>query len=197
MKEEIASFYQNMFAEEQWKRPTLEGVKFKRISAEENSSLTTPFTEEEIKTTVWDCESSKAPGPDGFNFKFIKSEWETIKGDVIGFLEEFQRNGKLVKGLNSSFIVLVPKVENPQKIEEYKPISLIGAVYKILAKALANRLKNVLTGVVGEQQMAFISGRQLMDGVMIANEVVDETKKKKKKAFMLKIDFEKAYDKVS
>ncbi|GKV15257.1 hypothetical protein SLEP1_g26053 [Rubroshorea leprosula] len=197
MKEEIASFFQNMFAEEQWKRPTLEGVNFKRIYAEENSSLTTPFTEEEIKTAIWDCESSKAPGPDGFNFKFIKSEWETIKRDVIGFLEEFQRNGKLVKGLNTSFIVLVPKVENPQKIEEYRPILLIGAVYKILAKTLANHLKNVLAGVMGQQQMAFISGRQLMDGVMIANEIVDETKKKKKKAFMLKIDFEKAYDKVS
>ncbi|GKV37516.1 hypothetical protein SLEP1_g45542 [Rubroshorea leprosula] len=134
MKEEIASFFQNMFAEEQWKRPTLEGVKFKRISAEENSSLTTPFTEEEIKTVVWDCESSKAPGPDGDNQRGC--HWV-----FRGILEKWQ------------------------------------------------------VGVVGEQQMAFISGRQLMDGVMIANEVVDETKKKKKKAFMLKIDFEKAYDK--
>ncbi|GKU98550.1 hypothetical protein SLEP1_g11542 [Rubroshorea leprosula] len=195
MKEEIASFFQNMFVEEQWKRPTLEGVNFKRIFAKENNSLTTPFTEEEIKTAVWDCESSKAPRPNGFNFKFIKSEWETIKGDVIGFLQEFQKNGKLVKGLYTSFIVMVPKVDNSQKIEGYRPISLIGAVYKILAKTLANQLKNVLARVVDEQKMAFISGRQLMDGVMIANEIVDEAKKKKKKAFMLKIDFEKAYDK--
>ncbi|GKV44765.1 hypothetical protein SLEP1_g51921 [Rubroshorea leprosula] len=81
-------------------------------------------------------------------------------------------------------------------IEEYRLISLIGAVYKIFAKLLANRLKKVLDQVIGKQQMAFISGRQLMDGVVIANEVVDEAKKKKRKSFLFKIDFEKAYDKV-
>ncbi|GLT48339.1 hypothetical protein SLA2020_219710 [Shorea laevis] len=70
-------------------------------------------------------------------------------------------------------------------------------MYKILAKILANRLKKVLESIIREQQMAFIRGRQLMDGVVIANEVIDEAKKKKKKSFLLKIDFEKAYDKVS
>ncbi|GKV45963.1 hypothetical protein SLEP1_g52987 [Rubroshorea leprosula] len=192
-------FFHNcdIFTEEKWMRPSIEGTEFKKISSTDNVFLTAPFSEEEIKSVVWDCESSKAPGPNGFNFKFIKSEWETIKGDVIEFLHEFQKNGKLVKGLNTSFIVLVPKVENPQKIEEYRPISLIGGIYKILAKLLANRLKKVLVGIVGEQQMAFLNGRQLMDGVVIANEVIDEVKKKKKEAFLLKIDFEKAYDKVS
>ncbi|GKV32614.1 hypothetical protein SLEP1_g41208 [Rubroshorea leprosula] len=197
MKEEIANFFEETFSEEQWVRPSVEGLQFKQISPAANDYLIAPFTEEEIKTAVWDCESSKAPGPDGFNFKFIKSEWETIRGDVTEFLHEFQKNGKIVKGLNTSFIVLVPKVENPQKIEEYRPISLIGGIYKILAKLLANRLKKVLEGIVGEQQMAFLSGRQLMDGVVIANEVIDEVKKKRKEAFLFKIDLEKAYDKVS
>ncbi|GKU94128.1 hypothetical protein SLEP1_g7656 [Rubroshorea leprosula] len=119
--------------------------------------------EAEIKEAIRDCDSSKAPGPDGFNFKFVKDQWE---------------------------------VDNPQKIEEYRSISLIGVVYKILAKILANRLKKVLDTVIGEQQMAFLRGRQLMDGVVIANEVVEEAKKKKTKAFLFKIDFEKAYDKV-
>ncbi|GKV45602.1 hypothetical protein SLEP1_g52666 [Rubroshorea leprosula] len=197
LKEEIATFFEETFTEEQWMRPSLEALQFKQTSLADNDFLTASFTEEEIKTVVWDCESSKVPGPDGFNFKFIKSEWETIKGDAIEVLHEFQKNGKLVKALNTSFIVFVPKVENPQKIEEYRPISLIGGMYKILAKLLANQLKKVLAGKVGEQQMAFLSGWQLMDGVVIANEVIDEVKKKKKDAFLFKIDFEKAYDKVS
>ncbi|GKV29201.1 hypothetical protein SLEP1_g38147 [Rubroshorea leprosula] len=195
MKEEIANFFENMFKEENYERPKLEGISFQQITEQENASLVAPFSEDEIKAAVWDCECSKAPGPDGFNFRFVRREWETIKGDVIGFIKEFQEKGKLVRGLNSSFIVLVPKVNNPQRIEEYRPISLIGAVYKILAKLLANRLKKVLDQVIGKQQMAFISGRQLMDGVVIANEVVDEAKKKKRKSFLFKIDFEKAYDK--
>ncbi|GKV15062.1 hypothetical protein SLEP1_g25863 [Rubroshorea leprosula] len=128
---------------------------------------------------------------------FVKSEWDVIKADVVSFLQEFQTNGKLVRGLNTSFTILVPKVENPVRIEEYKPISLVGVMYKILAKLLANRLQEVLGNKIGEQQMAFLKGRQLMDGVVIANEVIDEAKKKRKKAFLFKIDFEKAYDKVS
>ncbi|GKV05277.1 hypothetical protein SLEP1_g17307 [Rubroshorea leprosula] len=175
MKEEISSFFEQLYKEEKQERPRLDGV--------------------EIKEAIRDYDSSKEPGLDGFNFKFVKDQWEVLKEDVIQFLQEFQEKSKLVKGLNTSFITLVPKVDNSQKIEEYRPISLIGVVYKILAKILANRLKNVLDTIIGEQQMAFLRGRQLMDGVVIANEVVEEAKKKKKKAFLFKIDFEKAYDK--
>ncbi|GKV12050.1 hypothetical protein SLEP1_g23252 [Rubroshorea leprosula] len=196
MKEEIANFFENMFKEENCKRPKLEGIGFQQITEQDNASLVAPFTENEIKAAVWDCKCSKALSQDRFNFRFVRREWETIKGDMIGFIKEFQEKGKLVRGLNSSFIVLVPIVNNPQRIEEYRPISFISAVYKILAKLLANRLKKVLDQVIGEQQMAFISGRQLMDGVVVANEVVDKAKKKKSKSFLLKIDFEKVYDKV-
>ncbi|GKV07784.1 hypothetical protein SLEP1_g19505 [Rubroshorea leprosula] len=154
------------------------------------------FSEEEIKNAVWDCESSKSPGPDGFNFKFVKCMWEDIKSEIAGFIREFQEHGRLVRGSNASFITLIPKVENPQRIEEYRPISLIGVMYKIIAKLLANRLRKVLDKVIGEQQMAFIEGRQLVDGVVIANEVIDEAKRNKKRSFLFKVDFEKAYDKV-
>ncbi|GKV51190.1 hypothetical protein SLEP1_g57860 [Rubroshorea leprosula] len=197
IKDELAGFFEEMFKEKQRVRPKLGGVSFKQISQEDNDFIIGPFSESEIKAAVWECDSSKALGPDGFNFKFIKCEWELIKDDVIRFLQEFHKNSKMVRGLNTSFIVLVPKSNNPQKIEEYRPISLIGVMYKILSKLLANRLKKVLHQVVGEQQTAFLSGRQLMDGVLIANEVIDEAKKKKRKTIMFKIDFEKAYDKVS
>ncbi|GKV00720.1 hypothetical protein SLEP1_g13361 [Rubroshorea leprosula] len=117
MKDELAGFFEEMFKEKQRVRPKLDGVCFKQFSQEDNDFITGPLSESEIKGAVWECDSSKAPGPDGFNFS------------------------KMVKGLNTSFIVLVPKSNNPQKIEEYQPISLIGVMYKILAKLLANRLK--------------------------------------------------------
>ncbi|GKU94281.1 hypothetical protein SLEP1_g7800 [Rubroshorea leprosula] len=150
----------------------------------------------EIKEAIWDCDPSKSPGPDGFNFRFIMSMWDVIKADIVNFVREFQQHGRMVKGSNASFIVLIPKSENPQAIEEFRPISLIGVSYKIIAKLLANRLRKVLPKVIGEQQMAFIEGRHLMDGAVIANEVIDEVKRKKKKGFLFKVDFEKAYDKV-
>lgn len=81
----------------------------------DSNFLVSPFLEEEIKDAVWNCESSKSLGPDDVSFSFIKQFWDEVKGDFIGFLDEFHRNGRLVKGSNSSFIVLIPKKENSQK----------------------------------------------------------------------------------
>ncbi|GKV33852.1 hypothetical protein SLEP1_g42302 [Rubroshorea leprosula] len=170
IKEEVAKYFEELFTGEQWQRPKLEGIDFKQISSTDSELLMAEFSEDEIKEAVWDCDSSKSP--------------------------EFHRNGKLVRGSNASFIVLIPKVDNPQKIEEYRPISLIGVMYKIITKLLDNRLRKVLPKIIGEQQMAFIGGRQLIEGAVVANEIIDEAKRKKMKSFLFKVDFEKAYDKV-
>ncbi|GKV35031.1 hypothetical protein SLEP1_g43351 [Rubroshorea leprosula] len=197
IKQGVKQYFANLFTDEGWSRPTLEGLNFKTISEADRGMLTDPFTEEEVRATVWNCDSTKAPGPDGFTFGFLKKEWEVIKTDIMEFLTNFHRNGKLVRDSNASFLVLIPKRENPRGIEEYRPISLIGCTYKILAKLLANRLSRVLNGIIGEDQSAFIEGRQLVDGVLVANEAVDGVRKRKSRCFIFKIDFEKAYDNVS
>ena len=90
------------------------------------------------------CGSDKTPGLDGLNFKFIKEFWEIIKVDVLRFMDEFFVHGTLPKGCNASFIALIPKVTEPQNLNEYRPISLVGSIYKIVSKVLAWRLKEVL-----------------------------------------------------
>ncbi|GKU98551.1 hypothetical protein SLEP1_g11543 [Rubroshorea leprosula] len=159
-----------------------------------------------IKESMWQQKSRKMWLRDGdANTKFyhncVKGRWRrneinSIQVNGKQLREEFHERGKMEKGANASFIVLIPKVENPQRIEDYRPISLIGVRYKILAKLLVNRLRKVLDTIIEEQQMAFIKGRKLLDGVIIANEVIEEAKRKKKNSFLLKVDFEKAYDKV-
>jgi len=89
---------------------------------------------------------------------------------------------------------VIPKVESPQKLNDFRPISLVGSLYKILAKLLANRLSRVIGKVVSETQTAFVHDRQIMDGLLIANEAVDEARKLKKELMLFKVDFEKAYD---
>ncbi|GKU96316.1 hypothetical protein SLEP1_g9566 [Rubroshorea leprosula] len=197
VKEGVANYFEDMFKDEGWERPTLDGIHFNKISQVESCMLSTKFSEEEIYKAVWDCDSSKALGPDGFNFKFFKEMWEVIKQDIIGFADEFYTNGKLVKGFNASFVVLIPKTSNPQKIEDFRPISLIGSMYKIIAKLLANRIRLVMGSVIGVQQTAFVKDRLLVDGVLVANEVIDEPKRRRKSSFILKLDFEKVFDKVS
>ncbi|MCH85039.1 cysteine-rich receptor-like protein kinase, partial [Trifolium medium] len=110
------------------------------------------------------------------------------------FISEFHRNGKLTKGLNSTFIALIPKIDSPQRLNDFRPISLVGSLHKILAKVLVNRLRLVIGSVISEAQTAFVKDRQILDGILIANEVVDEARKSKKELMLFKVDFEKAYD---
>ena len=177
-------------------RPGLEGLNFRKISCREAGLLIKPFSLEEVKSAVWDCDGFKSLGPDGINFDFIKKIWDTLKVDFMDFLIEFHRNGKLSKGINSTFIALIPKVQSPQRLNDFRPISLVGCMYKVVAKVLANRLRSVIGSVVSDSQSAFVKGKQILDGILIANEVVDEARRSKKELLMFKVDFEKAYDSV-
>ena len=114
---------------------------------------------EEVKAEVWDCDSFKCPGPDGISFGFIKKNWDILRDDLMRFLHEFHRNGRLAKGINSTFIALIPKVDSPQWLNDFRPISLVGSLYKVLAKVLANRLRLVIGSVISGTQSAFIKGR--------------------------------------
>ena len=155
------------------------------------------FKEEEVKEAVWDCGREKSPGPDGLNCKFIKKFWQTIKSDILRFLDEFYVNGIFPKGCNASFIALIPKVSDLQGLSDHRPISLIGCIYKIVSKLLAKRLKMVMPSIIDGRQSAFIEGRHLLHGVLVANEVVEEAKRKQMPCLVFKVDYEKAYDSVS
>jgi hypothetical protein len=94
-----------------------------------------------VKTAIWDCDRCKSSGPDGINFDFLRDLWPEMQGDIMRFITDFHRNGKLSKGLNSTFIALIMKVDNPRRLNDFRPIFLVGSLYKILAKVLANRLQ--------------------------------------------------------
>lgn len=101
------------------------------------------------------------------------------------------------KGICSSCIALVPKRDNPQRVSDYRPISLIGCIYKFISKLLASRLKKVIEKLISDTQLDFVANRQILDGVLIVNELLDLAKKMRDDCLMLKVDFEKAYDSVN
>jgi hypothetical protein len=94
-------------------QPGVGGLQFRQLSGTEAGSLIFPFSQEEVKQAIWDCDSFKSPGPDGVSFGFLKEFWDLIKDDFMRFMTEFHRNGKLTKGVNSTFISLIPKVNSP------------------------------------------------------------------------------------
>nr|GEX90040.1 putative RNA-directed DNA polymerase, eukaryota, reverse transcriptase zinc-binding domain protein [Tanacetum cinerariifolium] len=112
--------------------------------------------------------------------------------------EEFKRvvwDCGLDKG-NSSFIALIPKIQDAKMVKDFRPISLIGNLYKIIAKILVNRLVFVLGDLVNEVQSAFVANRQILDGSFILNELIQWCKSKKNQYMVFKVDFEKAYDSI-
>nr|GEW21570.1 RNA-directed DNA polymerase, eukaryota, reverse transcriptase zinc-binding domain protein [Tanacetum cinerariifolium] len=119
-----------------------------------------------------------------------------IKWAIEGAENSKYYHGVIPKGGNSSFITLILKVPNANMVKDFRPISLIRSLYKIIAKILANHLITVLGTLVNETQSAFVTDRQILDGPFILNELVQWCKKKKKQAMIFKVDFEKAYDSV-
>jgi len=91
----------------------MENLEFRKLSVAESGVLTQPFTLEEVKTTIWECDSNKSPGPDGITYGFIKHFWVDVKDDFMRFMLEFHQNGRMPKGVNSTFIALISKVDSP------------------------------------------------------------------------------------
>ena len=156
----------------------LDEVEFMSLSPTDNEGLLASFSEKEIRDVVWQCEGTKSPDPDGYNFNFIKKNWELLKEDFMAALSLFHETRSIPKGCNASFIALVPKVRDPSKLEQYRPISLVGAMYKIISKVLASRMKKVFPSLIDECQSAFVKGRGILDSVLMANEVVEDLRRR-------------------
>nr|GEU71664.1 RNA-directed DNA polymerase, eukaryota [Tanacetum cinerariifolium] len=167
-----------------------------RLSNDQVADLDRCISHDEIRGAVWNCEVNKSPGPDGFTFQFFRRYWSFIGPDFCSAIDCFFESGNFPMGSNASFITLIPKVTDAKFVTDFRHISLIGCVYKVVTKILANRLATVITDLVSDTQSAFVSKRQILDGPFILNELIVWCKRKKKQAMIFKVDFAKAYDSV-
>jgi len=119
----------------------LDNVDFKSLSLEDNMGLIKAFYVEEVRDAMWLCDGSKSPGPDGFNLFFVKEGWDVFKDEIVEALALFHETGCIPKGCNASFVALVPKVRDPAKLEQYRPISLVGLCTKLYPRCWQRGLR--------------------------------------------------------
>jgi hypothetical protein len=153
---------------------------------------------QEILDTLKEMKRNASPGQDGFNVEFYLATWTWIGQDVVNLVRNFFETGIMPAHINDTHITLIPKKLVPLIPEDYRPISLCNVIYKIIAKCLANRLKPHLPDYIHQSQQAFIEGRRISNNIVIAQEITHSftLSSWNYQAFMLKIDLDKAFDRV-
>jgi hypothetical protein len=202
-KEEIKrmahDFYLNLFSSEPCQRmdAVLETIPCK-VNQITNEDIDKPYSDEEIRDALFQMGPTKAPGPDGFPALFYQRHCDFFKKDICSAVRGFLQGDQLPDGLCDTNIVLIPKLSKPEKLVNYRPISLCNVLYKISSKVLANRLKPIMPIIISQEQSAFVPGRLITGNVLIAYECMHTfTKQKSNTPFVaLKIDMMKAYDRV-
>jgi len=192
-------FYKNLFGLEQNHAFSLDPDLWdsdELLADSDNACLIRPFSEEEIKNALFQMEKNKAAGPDSMPIDFFQHCWEIVKTDITQLFDEFHRGTLDVSRLNYGIITLIPKIAEAEKIQQYRPICLLNCIYKWITKTLALRLESVSDKLILPVQTAFMKGRNIVSGILALHEVLHETKRRNQCGVVLKLDFEKAYDKV-
>ena len=199
LKKYITNYYKNLFVQPDENDISLVESRIDdipQVTEIGNEILISAFTEIEVKEAAFQMEHNKAPGPDGFPAEFYQVFYGLIKDDLMALFLDFFNEDLNLFSLNFGIITLIPKTQKATKIQQYRLICVLNVSFKIFPKVGTNRLNKVAQTMVSPTQTAFMPGGNIMEGVVILHETIHELHTKKRDGVILKIDFEKAYDKV-
>ncbi|XP_074315716.1 uncharacterized protein LOC141651925 [Silene latifolia] len=168
------------------------------VPPEKCGSLIQPVRVPEILDALKSIDRNKSPSIDGYSSGFFLDAWNVVGKDFKNAVLVFFQICSMPKVDNSTLLVLVPKMETPLTVKDFRPIGCCTTFYKVISKILANRLKQVLDSIVGPEQAAFVADRDIFDNIMLAHELVS----KYGRAYLtprclLKVDIRKAFDSVN
>eukprot|EP00253_Pinus_taeda_P031667 PITA_31667 len=167
------------------------------VEEDEVDELTTPVSKEEVEAAMKNMAKDKIPGLDGWTIELFLHFFDLIGSKITDVVEESRLKGEIYRPFNSTFIALIPKKDEPENLEDFRPISLCNCIYKIIAKVIAIRIVPILSRNISMEQFSFLDGRQIHEAIGVAQEVIHSVKQKKKKGAVLKIDLSKAYDRIN
>ncbi|TKS65192.1 putative 149 kDa protein ORF 2 [Collichthys lucidus] len=161
IRQRAVEFYSSLFTSEYEENDTLcEGFcsELPQVSTEINSQLERPLEMEELHTALQSMQGQRSPGVDGLTVEFYKTFWSMIAPDVLEVFNESLASGSLPLSCRRAVVALLPKKGNLQDIKNWRPVSLLCTDYKILSKALANRLREAMEHVIHRDQSYCVPG---------------------------------------
>lgn len=151
---------------------TLPSQGFVELTQEERRALSKPFSGVEVEEAICSIGRFKAPGPDGYQPIFYQDCWEVVGDSVVQFALEFFSTWNLPAAMNDVLVVIIGKVLKPEKITQFRPISLCNVLFKTITKIMVLRLKRLIAKLIGPTQSSFIPGRLSMDNIVVVQEAV-------------------------
>ncbi|XP_071926970.1 uncharacterized protein [Coffea arabica] len=198
IKYSAAAFFETLFSSDRGiNRRSVLPFTLPQLSLVDNERLMSMPTTDEVREVVFSISPDSAPGPDGFGFGFYQACWDIIKEDLVVVVQDYFKGGWLPKGVTSTLIMLGPKIEGASHWQDFRAISLCNVSSKIISKLVTNRLNKLLPQLVSPWQSGFVPGRQIIDNILLAHEHAQELDRRlEAPKLMLKLDMEKAYDRV-
>ncbi|KAF5447348.1 hypothetical protein F2P56_032905 [Juglans regia] len=200
VSEKFNCFFKNLFSTSnpQGLSESLQHLK-PSVTEEMNTKLKRNFTQQEVEEAIFNMNPFSSPGPDRFPPAFYQNHWSLVGKEVSEAALYILNSGGKVDSINDTQIVLIPKKENPLTVSDYRPISLCNVIYKMVSKAIANRLKSILPDIISSTQSAFVPGRLISDNLIVAFEALHTMHSRlggKEGLMALKLDMSKAYDRI-
>lgn len=198
MRKHAMAFYETLFGAEpcdmECRKELLEGLP--QLSQEERERLDSELTLEELGAAVNQITFGRAPGIDGFSTDFFKQFWNTLGSDLHAVLAECFRSGSFPVSCQRAVLSLLPKKEDLALVKNWRPVALLCTDYKVLSRALSNRLKHVLGIILHRDQTNCVPDRTIMDNIFLTRDVIDICKYSNVCLEIVSLDQEKAFDRV-
>lgn len=168
-----------------------------RCSDDQKKALTVRFTRLEIRNAFFSPPKNKTCGQDGYSAEFFCGCWDIVGPEVCDAVKEFFVSGSMLKQWNTTTLVLIPKITNAASTSDFRPISCLNTIYKVISRLLASRLLPILSQVVSSAQSAFLPGRLIGENILLATDlVIGYNRQSDEPRAMLKVDLRKAFDSV-
>ncbi|XP_026428837.1 uncharacterized protein LOC113324763 [Papaver somniferum] len=150
---------------------------------------------EEIKNIIFQMNPESSAGPDSFSGIFYRTCWEIICTDLVAAIQFCWKRRFIPRGLNSNFLVLLPKCQGAKKANQFRPIGLSNVLFKIFTKIITVRMNSLLVKLIPPQKAAYNKGRSIREQILLASETVNEVKRKRRGGNVaFKLDIYQAYD---